>query len=208
MAYRPGGLVPAEVDLASSTFVAVDFETANRMGGVSACAVALVKVREGEVVERLSTYLKPPEGYDRYEFTWLHGISRNHTRNAPSWFDMEESVADFILDSPVYAHNASFDARVWKDLDGYFGLRTLPPRFYCSYRLAKQVAPGLDNYKLPTVTNAFVPGYQLDHHQADSDAEACALIVAAIQRQVLGDRHAVGEQQALGHQQTLGEGFA
>lgn len=178
--------MPATADLASRTFVAVDFETANRMGGASACSVAFVKVNDGEVVERLSTYLKPPAEYDRYEFTWLHGISRRHTREAPSWFDMEDEVADFVLDVPVYAHNASFDARVWRELDAYFGLRTLPSRFYCSYRLARQVTPGLVNYKLPTVTKALVPEYQLDHHQADSDAEACALIVAAIQRQMLG----------------------
>lgn len=182
--YRPGGLVPAVADLASSTFVAVDFETANRLGGVSACAVALVKVRDGLVVDRLSTYLKPPEEFDSYEFTWLHGISRSHTQEAPSWFDMEDAIADFVLDSPVYAHNASFDARVWKQLDTYFGLQTLPPRFYCSYRIAKQVLPGLENHKLPTVARALAPEYRLDHHQADSDAEACALIVAAIQRQM------------------------
>lgn len=176
-------LVPSPEDLLLPEFVAVDFETANRMGGVSACQVALVKVNEGEIVDRFSTYLKPPEEYDRYEFTWLHGISRRHTKDAPSWYHAADDISDFVLDSPVYAHNASFDARVWRDLDAYFGIRTLPSRFYCSYRLAKDTVPGLPNYKLPTVARACAPGFTLDHHRAESDAEACALIVAAIQRQ-------------------------
>ena len=42
--------------------------------------------------------------------------------------------------------------------------------------------PGLVNYKLPTVTAHLAPDFELDHHSADSDAEACALIVAALQR--------------------------
>lgn len=41
--------------------------------------------------------------------------------------------------------------------------------------------PGLVNYKLPTVVGACAPDFRLTHHTADSDAEACALIVAALQ---------------------------
>lgn len=82
----------------------------------------------------------------------------------------------------MFAHNASFDAGVWSGLDGFFQTRTRPAGFYCSYRTARHLVPGLANYKLPTVTAHLVPGYRLDHHRADSDAEACALIVAALQR--------------------------
>ena len=54
-------------------------------------------------------------------------------------------------------------------------------RAFCSYRTAQHMIPGLENYKLPTVTKALVPGFKLNHHRADSDAEACALVVAALQ---------------------------
>ncbi|MDK9344918.1 hypothetical protein FAM22021_001729 [Propionibacterium freudenreichii] len=37
------------------------------------------------------------------------------------------------------------------------------------------------NYRLPTVLERCAPHFVLDHHKADSDAEACALIVAALQ---------------------------
>lgn len=39
----------------------------------------------------------------------------------------------------------------------------------------------MENYKLPTVTKALVPGFKLNHHEASSDAEACGLIIAALQ---------------------------
>ena len=65
---------------------------------------------------------------------------------------------------------------------GHFCNATLPAPFFCSYRTAQRLIPGLPNYKLPTVLHACAPNYQLNHHRADSDAEACALIVCELQR--------------------------
>ena len=168
----------------ADTFVAVDFETANRLGGVSACQIALVKVCGGKITDRYVTYLRPPYGYHHFEFTYLHGISALDVVGAPTWAQAAESIAQFVGGAPVYAHNASFDRGVWRKLDEHFGTHTLPESFYCSYRTARQLRPGLVNYKLPTVTAAFAPDYQLQHHRADSDAEACALIVCGLQQMV------------------------
>ncbi len=178
---RSGWVAPQNV-LASQAYVAVDFETANRAGGASACQVALVKVSRGRIVERFTTLIKPPKGFDSFEFTYLHGISARDVRRSPMWLDIAQNVHRFVSGLPVYAHNASFDSGVWRDLDSHFRTRTRPTDFYCSYRTAQRLVPGLENYKLPTVTKALVPGYRLDHHRADSDAEACALIVAALQK--------------------------
>ncbi len=174
-------LIPPVEELLEAEFVAVDFETANRKGGVSACQVALVRVQGGRVVEKYDTFLRPPSGWDHFEFTYLHGISRRETQDAPTWVQAAPTVQDFVGTAPVYAHNATFDARVWRDLDQYFSLRTVPTRFFCTYRMARRALPGLENYKLPTVVRRCSPQFQLDHHRAGSDAEACALIVAALQ---------------------------
>ncbi|WP_201517820.1 3'-5' exonuclease [Gulosibacter hominis] len=171
---------PDEI-LSSPSFVAVDFETANRRGGVSACQIALVRIDSGQVVDRACTYIKPPPGFDKFEFTSKHGISARDVANAPLWPEIAAWVAAFHGGLPVYAHNAPFDAGVWSDLDSYFGTQTFPEIFFCSYRTAQRIVPGLENYKLPTVTSALVPEFKLNHHRADSDAEACALVVAALQ---------------------------
>lgn len=49
-------------------------------------------------------------------------------------------------------------------------------------RSAKCLCPGLENYKLPTVTKKLVPDYRLSHHDMESDAEACARIVIALRK--------------------------
>lgn len=178
---RGSRLVPSAEELRSPVFVSVDFETANRSGGASACQVALVKVEHGVVTDRYATLLKPPVGADHFEFTYLHGISSSDVRRAPSWPQVTEDIVRFVGNAPVYAHNASFDSRVWRQLDEYFVTASHPGLVYCTYRLAERAVPGLINYKLPTVTQHLAPAFILDHHRAESDAEACAAIVTAIQ---------------------------
>ena len=174
------GVAPSEI-LSQTSFVAVDFETANSLSGVSACQIALVKVHSGQVVDRLVTFLRPPAGFDHFEFTYLHGISKKTVRRAPTWDQISQQVHYFVDGLPTYAHNASFDAKVWRELDEHYNLQTCPASFYCSYRTAQRLVPGLSNYKLPTVTQALVPNFRLNHHKADSDAEACARIIIALQ---------------------------
>lgn len=178
---RKSVLIPSTKDLKTRTFVAVDFETANR-NAASACQIAMVLVNGGKVIDRYSTYLKPPSDCGHFEYTNLHGIGKKEVLSAPTWLDVAAAVSQFVGDSPVWAHNSSFDSRVWRALDEYYGTCTLPARFYCSYRTSKEIIPGLENYKLPTVLRECDPGFYLDHHRADSDAEACARIVCALQR--------------------------
>lgn len=143
-----------------------------------------MKVHRGVIVDRYSTLLRPPKGLDRFEFTYLHGIRARDVRHAPMWPDISHAVTSFVDGLTVYAHNAAFDSRVWGQLDEHFGTYSAPDPFFCSYRTAQYLVPGLKNYKLPTVVEACVPNYRLNHHQADSDAEACALIIASLQHRV------------------------
>ena len=174
--------IPSRSELLKDEFVAVDFETANRLSGVSACQVALVKVAGGEVVDQLCTYLRPPEEYIRFEFSHIHGIYRGDIEDAPSWFDIADEIVRFVGGAPVYAHNATFDASVWRGLDRYYFTGTYPEQFYCTCRMARRLLPHLADHRLPTVAEYCAPGFALEHHRADSDALACAHIVAQLQR--------------------------
>ncbi len=179
---RPAKWIPSAATLLRDEFVTVDFETANRISGASACQVALVKVKDGEVVEEFCTYLKPPEEYIVFEFSHIHGIDRGDVEGAPSWFDIADFVVEFLGAAPVYAHNATFDASVWRGLDRYYFTGTYPESFYCTCRTSRRLLPELGDHALPTVAEYCAPGFRLNHHRADSDALACAHIVAHLQR--------------------------
>lgn len=178
----PAAWIPSASELLQDTFVAVDFETANRVAGASACQVAMVKVAGGEVVDAMCTYLKPPEEHIAFEFSHIHGIYRGDVEDAPSWFDIADEVVEFVGGAPVYAHNATFDAAVWRGLDRYYFTGTYPEAFYCTCRMARRMLPELADHTLPTVTEYCAPGFALNHHRADSDALACAHIVTMLQR--------------------------
>ena len=179
---KPASWIPSRAELLCDEYVTVDFETANRISGASACQVALVKVAGGEVVDTLCTYLRPPEEYIVFEFSHIHGIDRGDIEDAPSWFDIADDIVDFVGDRPVYAHNATFDASVWRGLDRYYYTGTYPERFYCTCRTTRRLLPHLADHTLPTVAEFCAPGFALEHHRADSDALACAHIVAHLQR--------------------------
>ena len=69
---------PAALPAAPPTFVAIDFETAD-YGRDSACALALVRVEAGVIVQRAFHYIRPPRA--RMVFTYLHGISWEQVAN-------------------------------------------------------------------------------------------------------------------------------
>jgi DNA polymerase-3 subunit epsilon len=154
------------------TFVALDFETADPMRD-SACALALVRVEKGRITARETRLLRPPR--PEFWFTHIHGITWEAVMGEPAfeeaWPAMEGILegADFLA-----AHNASFDRSVMRACCERAGLAAPPSPWLCTVRLARRVW-GIHPTRLPDVCGRLdIP---LRHHDAASDAEACARIV-------------------------------
>lgn len=158
-------------------FTAIDFETANSQSA-SACAVGLVRVRDGKVVERDAWLIRPPEGASEF-LEWnikIHGITPDMVAEAPDWVEQFDRMHEFIGDDIVTAHNASFDMGVIKGACAHTVLPTPKYRYLCSVQVARKTYE-LDSYRLPFAAAA--AGFdELNHHDALSDAEACAAIIS------------------------------
>jgi len=74
------------------------------------------------------------------------------------------------------AHNASFDKGVLEGACAHYGITAPTLPFRCTVQMARK-AWNLRPTKLPDVCRHL--GIDLDHHNALSDAMACALIVLA-----------------------------
>lgn len=155
-------------------FVAIDFETAD-YGSDSACAVALVRVEQGQVVERRETLIRPPRL--SFPFSAIHGITWRHVKDQPTFAESWPALAS-ILDGAAYlaAHNAGFDRKVLEACCAAARLPVPPKPFLCTVQLARRTWR-LRSCKLPDVCTHL--GLPLRHHDAGSDAEACARIVIA-----------------------------
>jgi DNA polymerase-3 subunit epsilon len=155
-------------------FCAIDFETACYQRA-SACAVGLVRVKEGQIEETFYTLIKPPEGMAILpSFTQIHGISNRDVANAPSFDRVWPELRAFIGNDFLVAHNSSFDKSVLRYCLGYYGIEYTIPEFVCTVQCARRKWPQLYNHKLDTVSRFL--GIELTHHEALSDSIACAKI--------------------------------
>jgi DNA polymerase III subunit epsilon len=163
--------------LTSRCFAAIDFETATKESD-SACAVAIVRVEDGRVVDTAQTLLRPPR--QDFIFTDLHGISWEMVKDAPTFGEawpklrpVTEGV-DFLA-----AHYAPFDRAVLYACMHAAGIEPPETPFECTVVLARQTW-GIYPTKLNLVCRRL--GIELDnHHDALCDAMACARIVIAAQ---------------------------
>ncbi|MFA5343941.1 MAG: 3'-5' exonuclease [Kiritimatiellia bacterium] len=155
-------------------FTAIDFETADR-GSDSACAVAVVTVEDGAIVDRAYRLIRPPR--QEFEFTYIHGIRWEDVEGQPTFQEVWPALAGhFERTTFIAAHNARFDQKVLAACCAQAG--AMPPRirFECTVELARRVW-SIYPTKLPDVCRRLkIP---LNHHDAASDAEACARIVMA-----------------------------
>lgn len=154
-------------------FVAIDFETAN-YDRASACSVALVRVKDGRPSERFHALIKPPPG--DFMFTYIHGITPQQVRNAKTFDGIWPKVRKFCQAAPLLvAHNATFDKSVLLSCCGHYGIEPPQFSFICTLKIARLVWPRLSCHSLDSVCAHL--NIALKHHEAASDAQACAQIL-------------------------------
>jgi DNA polymerase-3 subunit epsilon len=156
------------------TFVAIDFETADHQPD-SACAVALVRVENGEIIYQHAFLIRPPR--QEFVFSYLHGITWKMVEKMPAFGDLWPDLEP-ALDGAAFlaAHNAPFDRSVLQACCAAAGLKPPSLPFRCTVQLARK------KWRLYPTKLSDVCRYldiPLNHHDALSDATACAKIILA-----------------------------
>lgn len=156
-------------------FVAIDFETANELP-TSACELGLAVVRNYQVVETKSWLIRPPElRFNPYN-TKIHGISASDVCDVPKFDVLWQDISNYLINDFIIAHNAEFDIGVLKSLLHHYRIPFREMPFTCSIKLARRAFNDVRSYGLANLSREL--GIQLNHHRAESDAHACAVIAA------------------------------
>ena len=156
-------------------FVAIDFETANHLRS-SACSIGIAVVKNNEIVETRSFYIKPTPNYYAPMNIKIHGISEKQTDSAKTFAELWDSdLHQYFLDRDIVAHNAPFEKSVLNALSEVYGIDIPTDRIYCSLKMARQRLDLL-NYQLDSVCQALGVLFS-HHHDAKADAIGCAEIV-------------------------------
>lgn len=150
----------------------LDFETANSQRH-SACALGITLIDDQQITHSNYWLFKPLGGFD-YMNTMIHGITPSDVYNKPTFAQSWPEIKDYINGRLLIAHNAAFDMSVLRKTLGAYGIETPKARYSCTMRMAKSLWPKHYNHKLDTLCDYF--GFKLDHHNAASDALACARI--------------------------------
>ena len=158
-------------------FAAIDFETANNIRS-SVCSVGVVIVRDGEVVNKFYSLIKPEPEYYNYWCSQVHGLSAEDTENAPVFPEVWKQIEPLIEGLPLVAHNKAFDESCLKAVFRVYQMDYPDYEFYCTCVASRKRWPG-GRHNLDIIATRC--GYDLkNHHHALADAEACAAIALKI----------------------------
>jgi DNA polymerase-3 subunit epsilon len=159
--------------MSRDSFVAIDFETAVKH---HVCAVGIVTVVDGEIVDEYHTLIQPPENEYSYFTIRVHGITPDQTLNAPSFYQVYPEIKKRLENQTVVAHNESFDRNVltktMRDNTMDYEDLNIAEKWECTVKIYK--AKGYKSAKLNVCCE--LNDIELNHHEALSDARACALL--------------------------------
>ena len=158
-------------------FAAIDFETANNERS-SVCSVGIVVVRNGEIVDKFYSLIKPEPEYYNYWCSQVHGLSLDDTMEAPVFPDVWAQIEPMIEGLPLVAHNKAFNESCLKAVFRVYQMDYPDYEFHCTCIASRKVWPeGPHNLDIIAARC----GYDLEnHHHALADAEACAAIALQI----------------------------
>jgi DNA polymerase III subunit epsilon len=154
--------------------VVLDFETSGMSPdhGDRAIEIGAVLLREGVIVDRYQSLMNPGRRVNSFIEAYT-GITNEMLSAAPQASKVMAEFADFIGDTPLVAHNASFDRRFLDAELGHIGRRRKQD-FGCSLLVARRLYPEAPNHKLETLIR--YKGLPVDgrFHRAMADSEMTA----------------------------------
>ena len=157
------------------TYVVFDLETTGfSPKNDSIIEIGAVKIKNGVIIDNFSEFVNPRRAIP-YKITELTGITEDMVRDAQSIHDVLPRFIDFIGDSVVVAHNASFDCSFIAKNCNDMGLE-FSPTVVDTVQVCRFLYPELKSVKLNIVAKYL--GVKLEsHHRAVDDAKATADIL-------------------------------
>ena len=156
-----------------TTFVVFDIET---MGFNSheheIIEIGAMKIKGTRFIETFNSFVNPKRKIIP-RIVELTGITQDMVDNAPTIEEILPKFLEFIKDSFLVAHNATFDMGfIKRDLKKYLGLDFKAP-VIDTIQMTKDLYPDLKGYNLDRLNKAFKLTLE-NHHRAIDDATATA----------------------------------
>jgi DNA polymerase-3 subunit epsilon len=172
--------------------IVLDFETTGLKpeAGDRITEVGLVRIEAGRITARFESLVNCEMRIPDF-ITAFTGITQRMVDAAPLAQDVLREVMQFIGETPVVAHNASFDQRFYVRECRRQRVSAIVEPFICSMRLARRVYPEMGSHSLGVLSHSLGLRDCGKAHRAAADAEATAELMLRMGQDVAA-RHGSG----------------
>ena len=154
-------------------YVIFDVETPN-MKNDRMSAIGITIVEDEKIIDEYFSLVNPETNFDNFNKE-LTGINEEMVKNAPTFPEIWKQIEPIFKNSVLVAHNATFDLSVLKKCLSDYGINwENEVQYLCTVQIGRKYLPNM-SHKLNVMSEYF--GIDLNHHQADSDSNACAQIL-------------------------------
>lgn len=162
-----------------SSYIIIDIETTGLDPSYDEIIeIGTLKIKEGIVVDRFQSLIKPDCNYVDEFITQLTGITNEMLETAPRIKEVLPKFIEFIESDILVGHNVNFDINFLYDkLEENLGYK-LENNFVDLMRLSRKVYPELTNHKLITVAQNLGVNIE-NNHRALGD---CAITYECFSR--------------------------
>ncbi|PIQ56135.1 MAG: DNA polymerase III subunit epsilon [Comamonadaceae bacterium CG12_big_fil_rev_8_21_14_0_65_59_15] len=166
------------------TVAVLDFETTGLSPnwGDRATEIAITLVRDGQVIDRyqslMNAGLRIPS-----EVTYITGITNAMIAAAPPVAKVMREACQFVGNTPMVAHNATFDKKFWEAELAHLSLSSVS-KFACTMLLSRRIYPHAPNHRLSTLVQLLGLPQSGRAHRAMVDAEMTSHLWCRIQQDV------------------------
>ncbi|MDD4941951.1 MAG: 3'-5' exonuclease [Rhodoferax sp.] len=166
------------------TVAVLDFETTGLSPscGDRATEIAITLVRDGQVVDRYQSLMNAGRRIPA-EVTYITGITNAMIAAAPPVAKVMREACRFVGNTPVVAHNASFDKKFWEAELAHLAMSSAS-KFACTMLLSRRIYPNSPNHRLSTLVQLLGLPQSGRAHRAMVDAEMTSHLWCRIQQDV------------------------
>lgn len=164
------------LNIDDSTFVVFDVETTGLSTAYDTIIeLAAVKIKDGKVIDKFERFANPHKPLTAKIIELTH-ITDDMLRDAPEVDQVVTEFKDFIDDSIVVAHNASFDIGFLYTAYKKAGIQGVTHPVIDTLELSRFLNPSLKSHRLNTLCKKY--GIELtQHHRAIYDTEATGFLL-------------------------------
>ena len=150
--------------------------------------IGLIRYENGIEVGRWTTLINPEVSISPF-IQRLTGITQSMVKNAPTFFEVRNTLLDWVDDAVLCAHNVRFDYGFLKNEFKRIGI-TFQKKLLCTVKLSRKLYPQHKGHGLDAIIERFKLVCE-NRHRAMGDTEMMAAFIAAAFNE-LGE-HAVQE---------------